>query len=243
MKSLLPAFVLIVMVLLSTAAPAESPETRIRQNLEQSIPDMPVDSIRETERDGLYVVQSGGNLLYTTADGRYLFTGQMLRVDDEGIANLTEQARSSQRRAAVAELDNRELIRFGPDKGEVKADLYVFTDTSCGYCRKLHRDMETLNGLGIRINYLAYPRGGPGSKGARQLNAVWCSDDRRSAMTRAKQGEKLSAGSCDAPVRSHFKLGQSFGVSGTPALVTESGRMIRGYQPPQALAQQLGIDG
>lgn len=243
MKRFTAAFLLLAAGMLATAAQAESAEERIRERLEKSIPDMPVDSIRETEREGLYAVQGGGNLIYTTADGRYVFTGQMLRLGDDGIANLTENARAQQRQAALSELDEGELIHFGPDDGEVKAELYVFTDTTCGYCRKLHRDMETLNELGIRVNYLAYPRGGPGSKGARQLDAVWCSDDRRSAMTRAKQGESVSSEQCETPVRSHFQMGRSFGVQGTPALITESGRMIRGYKPPRALAQELGLDG
>ena len=243
MRRLSAAFLLLAAGLLATAAEAESPEERIRERLEESVPDMPVDSIRETEREGLYAVQGGGNLIYTTADGRYLFTGQMLRLGDDGITNLTEQSRTQLRRETVAELDSSEMIRFGPEEGEIKADLYVFTDTTCGYCRKLHRDMEALNDLGIRVNYLAYPRGGPGSKGARQLNAVWCSQDRRSAMTRAKQGESVSSEQCDSPVQSHFRMGRTFGVSGTPALVTESGRMIRGYKPPRVLAQELGLDG
>ncbi|WP_077528876.1 DsbC family protein [Vreelandella utahensis] len=243
MRRLSAAFLLLVAGLLATAACAKSAEERIRERLEESVPDMPVDSIRETEREGLYAVQGGGNLIYTTADGRYLFTGQMLRLGDDGITNLTEQSRTQLRRETVAELDRSEMIRFGPEEDEIRADLYVFTDTTCGYCRKLHRDMEALNDLGIRVNYLAYPRGGPGSKGARQLNAVWCSEDRRSAMTRAKQGESVSSEQCDSPVQSHFRMGRTFGVSGTPALVTESGRMIRGYKPPRALAQELGLDG
>jgi thiol:disulfide interchange protein DsbC len=243
MRRLSAAFLLLAAMLLTTAAQAESPQERIRERLKESLPDMPVDSIRETEREGLYAVQGGGNLIYATADGRYLFTGQMLRLGDDGIANLTEQTRTRQRRQTLSKLDSGEMIRFGPDEGGVKADLYVFTDTTCGYCRKLHRDMEALNDLGIRVNYLAYPRGGPGSKGARQLNAVWCSDDRRSAMTRAKQGESVSAGQCESPVQSHFRMGRAFGVRGTPALVTESGRMIRGYKPPRVLARELGLDG
>ena len=243
MRRFIAAFLALGVGLLATMAQAESPEERIRERLEQSIPNMAVDSIRETEREGLYAVQGGGNLIYTTADGRYVFTGQMLRLGDDGIANLTETARTQQRRETLANLDDGEMIRFGPEDGDVKSDLYVFTDTTCGYCRKLHRDMEALNELGIRVNYLAYPRGGPGSKGGRQLKAVWCADDRRSAMTRAKQGESVSAGNCESPVESHFQMGQSFGVRGTPALITESGRMIRGYKPPRALAQELGLGG
>lgn len=243
MRSLSLASLLILVGLMPAFAQAASPEQRLREQLSQRLPEMPIERIRETEREGLYEVKTGGNLLYVTADGGYVFTGQMLRLEEEGLVNLSERARSKQRREAISALDKDELIRFAPEEGKVKADLYVFTDTTCGYCRKLHRHMDALNELGIRVNYLAYPRGGPGSRGGRKLEAVWCSQDRHSAMTRAKQGETVSATSCDSPVKSHFRLGQSFGVTGTPALVTESGQMIRGYQPPQALARKLGIEG
>lgn len=229
--------------LMATVAQAESPEERIRERLERTIPNMSVESVRETERENLYAVQAGGELIYMTEDGRYAFTGQMLRLEEDGISNLTEEARGEERRKALSDLDSSELIRFGPEEDEVKAELYVFTDTTCGYCRKLHRDVDALNDLGIRVNYLAYPRGGPEGQGAQQLSTVWCADNRREAMTRAKQGESVSADECSAPVQSHFRIGQSFGVTGTPAMVTESGRMIRGYKPPEALAQELGLDG
>jgi protein-disulfide isomerase len=34
-------------------------------------------------------------------------------------------------------------------------------------------------------------------------------------------------------------LGQSIGVQGTPAIVTEGGDYINGYMPPQELVKQL----
>ena len=37
----------------------------------------------------------------------------------------------------------------------------------------------------------------------------------------------------------HFKLGQAIGVQGTPSIVTEDGRMIPGYLPPQDLLNIL----
>ena len=36
-----------------------------------------------------------------------------------------------------------------------------------------------------------------------------------------------------------YELGQSIGVHGTPAIVTESGDFISGYMPPQELLQAL----
>ena len=36
----------------------------------------------------------------------------------------------------------------------------VFTDITCGYCRKMHAEMADYNARGITFRYLAYPRSG-----------------------------------------------------------------------------------
>ena len=41
-----------------------------------------------------------------------------------------------------------------------KHSITVFTDISCGYCRKLHRELNDLLDAGITVKYLAFPRGG-----------------------------------------------------------------------------------
>jgi thiol:disulfide interchange protein DsbC len=40
-------------------------------------------------------------------------------------------------------------------------------------------------------------------------------------------------------VAREYALGQSIGVQGTPAIVTEGGDYINGYMPPQELVKQL----
>jgi len=41
------------------------------------------------------------------------------------------------------------------------------------------------------------------------------------------------------PVEKHFKLGNAIGVQGTPSIVTDEGKMIPGYLPPQDLLNIL----
>jgi len=96
--------------------------------------------------------------------------------------------------------------------------------------------------MGIQVNYLAFPRGGPGTEGYRKAINAWCADDPKKAITQAKQGESIPDRDCDHPVKEQFELGQALGVSGTPALILESGRMVRGFRPPRALAQILDLN-
>jgi len=115
----------------------------------------------------------------------------------------------------------------------------VFTDVSCGYCRKLHSQIADYNKLGITVRYLAFPRAGVPSANADEMQAIWCAKDPLKAMTEAKAGKKVSAASCDAKIAEQYQLGNSFGVNGTPAIVLEDGNMIPGYQPPEDLLRTL----
>jgi thiol:disulfide interchange protein DsbC len=115
----------------------------------------------------------------------------------------------------------------------------VFTDTDCGYCRKLHNEIQDYLDAGITIHYLAYPRGGENSETFNTLESIWCSKDKPGAMTKAKSGSEVSVAKCDNSVAAQYQLGQSFGVTGTPALVLPDGTLIPGYQPAAALAATL----
>ena len=46
---------------------------------------------------------------------------------------------------------------------------------------------------------------------------------------------------CANPVARQYDLGGEIGVTGTPAIVTEDGRMLPGYMPAQQLAKTIGI--
>jgi thiol:disulfide interchange protein DsbC len=60
-------------------------------------------------------------------------------------------------------------------------------------------------------------------------------------MTRAKAGAALDMNKiCSpTPVKREYELGESIGVRGTPAIVTENGDYIAGYMEPRDLFDQL----
>src|SRR5690606_17094040 len=138
-----------------------------------------------------------------SADGRYLIAGDLYEIDTR--TNLTEASRLKTRTRMLAQVDRRDMIIFKP--ANVKHSIIVFTDVECAYCRKLHSQITEINKLGIEVRYLAYPRGGPGSEDWYKMEAVWCSKDRNTALTKAKQGVEIKAEKCDAsPVARQFQL-------------------------------------
>ena len=196
-----------------------------------------VDDLVNSPIPGIYQFVQGAEVSYLTADGKYFLDGNVY--DMATRANLTEVLRARARVALINAVPETQMLIFSP-----KNPLYtitVFTDVDCQYCRKLHSEMAELNKLGVRVRYLFYPRTGPNTESWRKAEVVWCSADRNDALTRAKAGAQLDMNkTCGpTPVAREYALGQSLGVHGTPAIVTESGDFINGYMPPRDLLQAI----
>lgn len=237
----LVSLALVSLVPVAGGALAGEPEDAIAAKLSQTLPALGDVKVSPTEAPGLFeVVTSQGERVYTTEGGEFLLTGDMLQLTADGLVNVTEAARSADRLELLAAFDADGVIRF-PADGEQKAEIAVFTDIDCPYCRKLHSEVPRLNELGITVNYYAFPRSGPGTPSFAKYISVWCADDQQAALTAAKQGQAIENRSCDNPVQAQYDLGRQVGVTGTPAIVLEDGHMIRGYMDADQLAKGLGL--
>lgn len=198
-----------------------------------------VESIESSPLKGLYEVVTQDGVLYANQDGSYFIYGSMIHTTDTDSINLTEQAKAKRNKAIFAKANvDKEMIVY-PAKNE-KYVVTVFTDTSCGYCAKLHSQMKEYNDLGITIRYLAYPRSGPQAPNFPQMSAIWCEKDRSDAMDKAKRHQfNKTSNQCDDLVKRHLALGGAVGVTGTPALLLEDGTLMSGYLPPRQLLQAL----
>jgi len=194
------------------------------------------ESIEPLASTGWYEVLIEGRIIYLSEDGRYVVQGDIL--DLETGVNLTEQKRNKQRNQAIADVGEDKMIIFTPE-GKVKHTISVFTDIDCGYCRKMHSEMDSYLAEGIEIRYLAFPRAGVGSDSYNKAVWAWCADDPQDTITRAKLGQPIEQKTCDNPVADQYQLGIHLGVRGTPSLVTETGQMIPGYVPAARLAVRL----
>jgi len=196
-----------------------------------------IEDLKPSPIAGIYEFVQGADVSYITADGKYFLDGNVY--DMKTRENLTEVLRTHARLALISEVPESQMIIFSP-----KNPLYtitVFTDVDCQYCRKLHSEIAELNKLGVRVRYMFFPRSGPNTESWRKAEVVWCSANRNEALTRAKTGAQLDMNKTCAPtpVAREYALGQSIGVRGTPAILTEKGDYISGYLPPHDLVQEL----
>lgn len=211
----------------------------IKVALERFSPGIAIDSISPAPIPGLVEVVIGPRLFYFSDDGRFLVNGSIIDVLNQ--RDVTEPKVAAARKAALDQLDENNMIIFSPK--ESKHTITVFTDIDCGYCRKLHAQINEYNDLGIRVRYLLYPRTRVGSPSYNKAVSVWCSKDRKKTFTEAKLGKDVGVKACKNPVSDNMQLGSQMSVNGTPSIMRSNGEMIRGYMPPRDLFRALERKG
>ncbi len=195
------------------------------------------DEITQSLIPNVYQLRQGTRVVYLSADGKYFLKGDM--IDAETRENLTEVAKRNVRKEILYKQDNKPIVFKAKDEKHV---LTVFTDIDCPYCVKLHREVSALNEKGVTIKYLMFPRAGIGSASYNKTVSVWCADDNRQTLTDAKYRKTIDNRTCKNPVTAQYLLGKKVGVTGTPALITSSGRLIPGYMPADKLIAMLNSE-
>ena len=215
---------------------ADKTKLDVRAAIAKKIEGVKPEDVRASPVPGVFEVTRGGAVAYVASDARYLIAGDMFDLDTDN--NLSESRRRLVRKQLIGDIPTTEMIIFGPK--DPKYTVTVFTDIDCGYCQRLHSEIAEYNKLGIAVRYLLYPRTGPGSDAWVKAEQVWCSPDRKLALTRAKRGETVKAPKCAATaIARDYELGQDLVLRGTPAIVLENGDLIPGYLPPAGLIDKL----
>jgi thiol:disulfide interchange protein DsbC len=210
-------------------------EDAVKKALTSSMPTAKIESVKASEMKGVYEAVIEGNIFYVSEDGKYLLQGHL--IDIKAKKDLTEAKLSITHKQEMDAMGENNMIIF---KAKIKKyQVSVFTDIDCGYCRKLHSELDQYLAEGITVRYLFFPRAGKGSESYNKAVSVWCADDRNAALTAAKLGKNIENKQCKNPVDAHMALAEKFGVKGTPMIVTEKGTILPGYVPAKQLAQAL----
>ncbi len=242
MKSVIQTFLVILAVTLTpqvNAGVSESEYQAIKKALSVLKKDVVVTKkdIKSSALPNLYEVTFGARIFYVSKDGKYLLTGELF--DVKNARNLTEDAKVAVRLNIMKKIDEKDMIIFTPKDGKVKHTVTVFTDIDCPYCQKMHYEINDYLSRGIRVRYLLYPRAEVGSDTYNKAVSVWCAKDRKAAFADAKARKPIKAATCSNPVSKHMQIGQEIGVTGTPTIVQQDGRLVPGYVPAKYLIKVL----
>jgi len=196
-----------------------------------------VQDISFSDERNLYVINVGDiQPIYMLPDGEHVILGDIFNISEGEAQSTTEKDKDIFRKNKL-NMSNLETIDFLAKKE--KYSLTVFTDVDCGYCRKFHNEIDQYNNLGISIKYLAFPRAGIDSESYTKMVSAWCSDQADLSITLLKDNKSIPSNSCENSVAEQFELGRTLGITGTPALITQSGKLLPGYVPAQELLMLL----
>ncbi|SRR5579883_294296 len=225
---------------IATAPSAQAGATTAPQAVIDAVrrlaPSVKIEAVDKTPLPNIYQVVARGQVVYVSADGRYMFQGDAF--DLKTGAALSDARMDQLRRDALAQVPPDRMIRFAP--AHPKYTVTVFTDVDCPYCRAFHAHIDDYNKVGIAVNYLFWPRTGLDTPSYYKAISVWCAADRKRAFTAAKAGIDPRPARCDNPVKHDFELGLELGVDGTPAIIASNGALMNSYATPEQLLRWLG---
>jgi len=145
-----PILLLLGVLAAPTFATEEGVPSAVSEALARLAPGTPVDGLRKAAMPGFYEAAVGGQTVVVSADGRYLMAGALW--DLRAQRNLSEPLLADVRREVLATVPATRRFVFAA--GQPRATVTVFTAIDCGYCRRLHEQVEQINAAGISVEYL-----------------------------------------------------------------------------------------
>lgn len=220
---------------LATQPAAGTPEARAIDAIRTINARLAIDHVGPSPLPGFVEIVAGGQLVYVSDDGKYMLQSPLY--DLVAKRDVGEPVLAGVRRDLIKRIPESDRIVFAAP--EPKHTVVVFTDVECGFCRKFHSQIADYNKAGITVEYLAFPRAGIGSPDYDTMVSVWCSTDRKKALTDAKNDHPVARRSCTNPVADEYRLGQRAGLEGTPMILSEDGSVLGGYLSPGELRMAL----
>ena len=231
----------VALLLLGTAVSAQDAEEGgtldgVRERIAESLPGLEITGVAETPIGGLFELIVDGQIYYVNENADYLLDGSLIELQTR--TNVTEGRLGGIQNSLIEALGEENMLIYEPSEPSERS-ITVFTDISCGYCRRLHEEIDALLEEGVRVRYLLFPRGGMGSQGHKDLESVWCAEDPQAAMTAAKAGARIEPATCENPIASHVALAEQVGLRGTPLIYLDTGVRVPGYREPEVLATMV----
>ena len=210
----------------------------MRDVLKKLSPAIAIDRIGPAPMPGFREVVAGGQVVYVSDDGKYLFQGGLLDIDSAQ-GHVRSGAWPSCRKEVLKTMPVSDRIVFAP-AGTPKHTVIVLTDIECGYCRKLHSEIaEYQQARASRSNTWPSRAWASAARTTRRWSRSGARMIARKALTDAKNDRSIDMKSCPNPVTMQYAAGQPHGPGRHPDAADHRRRVLGGYLPPDALLQRL----
>lgn len=223
---------MLVLGFFSGAAYAD--EAAIRQAVQAQFPEHKLDSLKKVPFLGLYEVVLGEDVFYVDEKAEYFFFGHV--VDAKTRNSLTNDRVQEIKAARRVPLDTLPLqYAIKTVKGDGARKLAVYTDPNCPYCKKLEKELLSIDN--ITIYTLLYPV----LNGSMELSKkIWCAENQIKAWDDFMlRNVAPTSKECETPLDVLVKSGRENRVSGTPTLIFADGSIVGGLIPAAAIEEKL----
>lgn len=222
--------------LLSVSSLSLAQEAKIRKALQNKLgTDAQIESVTRTPYGGLYELKVGSEIIYTDAEGRYVFIGRV--IDTETSKDLTQARVDEVNRVKFSDLPLDLAVKSV--KGNGKRVIAVFEDPNCGYCKRFRKTLSEMKDLTIYT--FIYPVLGDDS--VKKSRNLWCATDRVKAwddwMLDGKTPPQAPESCSSAVIDKVVELGRRYRVTGTPTIIFTDGSRIPGAIDAKALESKL----
>lgn len=194
------------------------------------------------ELDGFYEVIHGKKVLYISEDGKYIVP-TIAKVVGNGFEDIQKERKRKrvQKFLETEVMENTEHLVTYPATSEKRMSVYVFSDFTCPWCRRLHDNMVYINSMGIEVNYIPYPKNGIRDKNALVgLQKIMCSDNKQEEYDKAFlnprsysiNGEGANPNCLKGKTALHKALtwGDEINLNATPYILSEQGQLLGGFR-------------
>lgn len=214
-------------------AKGAAPEQRVGALFEERSGMKPA-SVARSPVSGLWEVVVGTDVYYVDGEVNYVINGQLF--DARSRENLTQKKLDDLLRVDWKTLPLNQAVKLV--RGNGSRVFATFEDPNCGFCRRLHNDLQNMKDATIYV--FLYPILSADS--FEKAKDIWCARNRAAAWDEYMiQGKAppASAPDCKHPLQENVALGQKFGIRGTPTLIFTDGSRAPGAVPVAQIEQRI----
>lgn len=211
----------------------------VEDTVRKALPGTQINTIQPSPIEGLVEIEAGQNILYADPTGRYLVVGNIY--DMHTATDLTAERKSATPVIEWSQLPLDAAVKYS-NSGSQK--LAVFFDPDCGWCRKLHDQLKTLDD--VEVFAIMYPVEGLHPSARSKAASILCANDPLNALDLALSNQTLPENTdthclktADASITQVIEFTQAHKIHGTPTLVSADGRVRPGFMRAQQLKDWL----
>lgn len=192
----------------------------------------PIKAVWEIE----FEAEGKKGLVYVDFSKKYAVSGSILDIKEK--KNLTQDRFSEVNKVDASKVPLKDAILMGSKTAKNK--IIVFTDPDCPFCVKLHKEMKKVVEERKDIAFLIKMFPLPIHKEAfEKAKAIVC-EKSLSMLEDAFDKKQLPKPKCKTTaVDENIELAKKLGITGTPAMIPPSGKIVSGFREASAIKELI----